>query len=344
MNGPRPIPWSWYSEPATLALERDRIFERSWQYVAHLGEVDRPGSYVARAAGHIPVAVVRDEEGVLRAFLNVCRHRGHEVVSGAGSRRTLQCPYHAWTYGLDGALRAAPRSEREPGFDVGALSLVRLHLDTWGQLIFVSAAAEPWPLAEVLEGIPQSLASGGIDLDTLVFDRRVEYEIEANWKVVMENYLECYHCPVAHPDFSKAVDVDPDSYVLEPGTWSSSQYASARDGDGLDVERGQFHFVWPNLRINVFPGLPNLSIGPAFPTGPGKTSGFFDYFFAESVSADEREELIAFDAQVGREDRALVESVQRGMRSGLLDYGRLLPESEQLIAHFQTLVAETLGQ
>ena len=333
------LPWSWYSDPDVLRAEQARIFERVWLYVAQAGELERPGSYVARAAGNIPVAVVRDEDGVVRAFLNVCRHRGHEVVSGSGTRRTLQCPYHAWTYGLDGRLRAAPRSEREPGFDPEGISLVPLHLETWGPCIFVSASPDA-PLADVLGDVPQALADGGIDVRSLVFDRRVEYQLEANWKVVMENYLECYHCPVAHPGFSKVVDVDPNAYVLMPGTWSSSQYAHARDGGS----QGQFHFVWPSLRINVFPGPANLSIGAAFPAGPERTVGFFDYFFGADVPAREREELIAFDSQVGAEDRALVESVQRGVTSGLIESGRLLPESERLIAHFQALVVDAVNQ
>jgi carnitine monooxygenase subunit len=155
---------------------------------------------------------------------------------------------------------------------------------------------------------------------------------------VIENYLECYHCPTAHVDFSKAVDVNPDRYELKTATWSSSQHARARNGDGSC----QFHFLWPNTRINVFPGSPNLSIGPALPDGPERTTGYHDYFFGPEVTHEEKEELIAFDSRVGAEDRVLVESVQRGMRAGLLEHGRLLPESERLIAHFQGLVRDAL--
>jgi phenylpropionate dioxygenase-like ring-hydroxylating dioxygenase large terminal subunit len=337
------LPWSWYSDAEQLALERERIFARAWQYAGHAGMVEQPGDYFATAAGHVPVVVVRNEDGELAAFLNVCRHRGSELVRGQGRRRTIQCRYHAWTYGLDGSLRAAPRSDREPGFDPDGLSLVPLRLDTWGPLIFVNPDAEAAPLADVIGPVPKALADGGIDLDALVFDRRIDYELEANWKVVMENYLECYHCPVAHPGFSKEVDVDPDEYVLEPAQWSSSQYAHARNGDGLELEQGQFHFVWPNTRINVFPGVANFSVGPALPVGPERTAGFFDYFLGPEVTPEQADELVAFDSQVGREDRELVESVQRGMRSGLLEHGRLLPLSEQLIEHFQRLVRTSLA-
>jgi choline monooxygenase len=336
------LPWSWYSDAELLELERRQIFTRGWQYVGHTGQIERAGDYFAATAGHVPVVVVRDEAGELRAFVNVCRHRGSEVMSGSGNRKTLQCSYHAWTYALDGSLRSAPRSEREPGFDAEGLSLLPVRMETLGPLIFVNPDADGPPFGEIAAGIPESLASGGIELNSLAFDRRIDFSLEANWKVVIENYLECYHCPTAHPDFSRAVDVNPDSYVLETARWSSSQYGRARDGQG-PIETGQFHFLWPNTRINVFPGPPNLSIGPARPAGPERTEGFFDYFFAPEVDAEARDELIAFDSQVGAEDRQLVESVQRGMRSGLIDHGRLLPRSERLIEHFQGLVGDVLG-
>src|SRR5919197_853566 len=108
----RTLPWSWYSDPALLAIEQQRIFARSWQYAGHTLEVGQPGSYATTRAGHLPVVLVRDRDGMLRAFVNVCRHRGSLVCDGSGRRETLQCPYHAWTYALDGSLLAAPRADR----------------------------------------------------------------------------------------------------------------------------------------------------------------------------------------------------------------------------------------
>src|SRR5256885_11657577 len=119
----RTLPWRWYADPDVLRREGERIFARSWQYVGHSGQVAEVGSFFASAAGQIPVVVTRARDGVLRAFVNVCRHRGHVVAGGSGRRETLQCPYHAWTYALDGTLRAAPRSDREPGFDSDELGL-----------------------------------------------------------------------------------------------------------------------------------------------------------------------------------------------------------------------------
>ncbi|MBW3592715.1 MAG: Rieske (2Fe-2S) protein, partial [Actinobacteria bacterium] len=131
------LPASWYSDPDVLRREQERIFRRSWQYAGRAEELADPGDYVTCRAGDVPVVVVRDEGGELRAYVNVCRHRGHEVASGAGNRRTLQCPYHAWTYGLDGALLAAPRTAREPGLEKSELSLLPTSVETWGPFLFV---------------------------------------------------------------------------------------------------------------------------------------------------------------------------------------------------------------
>jgi carnitine monooxygenase subunit len=320
-------PWVWYSDPEVLRLERERIFRSAWHYVGHLGRLPAPSSYFACETGGLPAVVTRDADGDLRAFLNVCRHRGSLIASGEGRRETLQCPYHAWTYGLDGRLRTAPRAAEG---DLDDVALAPLRLESWGPFLFVNGDPQAPPLALEVE-LP-------FDPAELRFRERVDYSLAANWKVAVENYLECYHCPVAHPGFSRLVDVDPDAYRLagDGGIWS--QYGQARHGDG----RCEFHLVWPGLKINVYPGFANLSIGPVWPESPERTVGFLDYFFAPDVSDADARQLIEFDDRVGLEDRQLVESVQRGVRAGLLEQGRLLPESERLIAGFQRKVAEAL--
>jgi choline monooxygenase len=341
------LPWAWYTDPDVLRREGERIFARAWQYVGHTGQVRENGSFFASVAGQIPVVVTRARDRELRAFLNVCRHRGHVIAAGQGKRGALQCPYHAWTYDLDGSLRAAPRSDREPGFDADELGLLPIQVDTWGPFVFVNPDAGGSPLAEALGDMPSQLAEI-VDVDALEFRFRSEYALDSNWKISCENFLECYHCAVAHPGFSKEVDVSPDAYRLESKGLVSSQLASLRqNGDsflaGGEVPSGQFHFLWPNFGLNVFPGHPNLSCGPMFPLGPERTGRFLDYFFAPEVEQAWVDELIAFDSQVGREDRALVEGVQRGVRSSVLGEGRLLSESEQLVAHFKRLCSEALA-
>jgi phenylpropionate dioxygenase-like ring-hydroxylating dioxygenase large terminal subunit len=343
----RTLPWNWYSDPEVLRLEQDRIFRRAWQYAGHTGQVAEPGSFFSAMAGRTPIVLTRARDGELRAFLNVCRHRGSVVAEGSGRRETLQCRYHAWTYELDGRLRTAPRSDREPGFEAEDLSLVPLAVETWGPFVFVNPDPDAAPLADSLGSVPAQV-SELVDVNTLEFRFRTEFEVDANWKVACENFLECYHCAVAHPGFSAVVDVSPESYRLETEGLTSSQFGPLRDGResafaGHELPRSQFHFVWPNFGLNIFPGKPNLSCGPIVPVGPERTARLLDYFFAPDVDQAWIDELVEFDSQVGREDTALVEGVQRGIRSGVLEAGRLMPESEQLVAHFQRLCAAALA-
>jgi len=345
-TAPSTLPWSWYSDPELLRREQELIFRRAWQYAGPAEHVASSGDFFSCRVGDVPVVVVRDQEDVLHAFLNVCRHRGSIVVEGRGNRETLQCPYHAWTYGLDGRLRAAPRAKREPGLDTGDICLRELAVETWGPLVFVCPDPEAPPLGEVLGSLPDAVAAGGIEIERLRFRQRSASELACNWKIAIENYLECYHCAVAHPGFSAVVDVSPDAYRLETHERSSSQFGPLRPGrEGGTVAEGQFHWLWPVTKLYAMPGLQNLAAGPVAPLGPERTTAYLDYFFVEDGADTEAEieELIAFDDQVGVEDRALVESVQAGVRSGLIDEGRLMPESENLIAHFQGLVREALG-
>ena len=343
----RTLPYAWYDDPAVLRVEQERIFARSWQYATRADVVSEPGSMIPAWAGSLPVLVVRAQDGRLRGFVNVCRHRGHVLCEANARRETIQCPYHAWTYGLDGALRSAPRAEREEAFDPAALSLVPVSVDAWGPFVFVNPDPSAAPLVESLGALPRLLAEGGVDLDGLRFHSRAESdEYAANWKICAENFLECYHCAVAHPSLAKTLDVSEDAYVLEHDGALASQFGPPRDAvsDVPDsVARGQFHFLFPNTVVNVMPGQQNLSIGPIVPRGPERTYRFLDYFVGEDTEDDWLRGFLELDEQVGREDRALVESVQRGISSGALEAGVLLPESEQLIARFQALVLEALG-
>ena len=153
--------------------------------------------------------IVRDEAGKLRAYANVCRHRGSELVlEKSGNRRTLQCHYHAWTWGLDGTLRAAPHCQEQAGFDKGDFPLWPLGVETFGPFIFINPGSPSSPLAATLGQLPAIIRSAGADIDALKFRERREYAIQANWKVVVENFLECYHCAVSHPGFAELIDLE----------------------------------------------------------------------------------------------------------------------------------------
>jgi choline monooxygenase len=348
------LPASWYSDATVAARERERIFARSWQYAGPAEHVAEPGSFTTTQAGHIPVVVTRDRQGALRGFVNVCRHRAYTIARGNGCRETLQCAYHAWTYELDGSLRRAPRSEREEGFDRADFSLLPVAVDTWGPFLFVNPDVDAAPLADTLGDLPEIVARCGVDFSKLRLHSRNEWPIEANWKVALENYLECYHCPTAHPGFSKVIDVDPDSYALTVSPTFSSQIgpirASALSGNGSapyvpvgDVTHSQYHFIWPNTTINIAPGPQNISLERWVPDGTGRTIEVTDYWFGADVPPEIVQEVLDFDAEVGQEDTDLVVSVQAGLDSGTVPQGRLMRESEQLIADFQRRLYDAIA-
>jgi phenylpropionate dioxygenase-like ring-hydroxylating dioxygenase large terminal subunit len=337
------LPYSWYSDPEILRREQERIFRDAWQYVGHSGELPEPGTFTTARAGRTPIVLTRARDGELRAFLNVCRHRGFPLALGAGRRETLQCPY-----GLDGKLRAAPRAEELADFPQEELGLCRVALDSWGPFLFVNTGRNPEPIADALGSMPTQIAELGLDVDELVFYTRWETELAANWKVVCENFLECYHCQVAHPQLAAMLDVSAEAYALSTEGRLSSQRGPVREGGGTrmhldgELRRGQFHFLWPNFGVNIFPGRPNISLGPIVPLSPDRTYRFLDYFFGPDVDQAWIDELMAFDDQVGREDKALVEGVHRGIASGALEHGFLMGQSEQLIGHFQQLTRDAL--
>ncbi len=348
------LPARWYSDPEIARLEVERLFRKSWCYVGPLAELKAVGDYIATYVGGIPVVVVRNEQG-LSALVNVCRHRRHEVMKGRGNARTLRCGYHAWTYDLTGCLKAAPRTAQETGFKLADYPLLPLRVETLGPWVFVNADAGAPPLVEQFGPLPGIIREAGIDLDTLELHSRTDWDSDANWKTMLENYLECYHCPVAHPGFSAAIDVSPANYKAEAKGRLLSQVghvrpepAKVREGVKLynargDVTQAQYHLLFPNLTVNINPGFPNLSLDVWHSDGPLMTRGFTEQYFAPGVDPDFARELIAFNVQVGEEDDRLTSSVQRGLNAGIPEHGRFLTQAEKLVGAFQTLVADAVG-
>ena len=270
--------------------------------------------------------------------------RGSIVAEGEGTRETLQCPYHAWTYGLDGSLRAAPRSEEEPDFPRDELGLAPVAVDTWGPFVFVNASARPEPLSAALGSLRAQVADL-LDVDALVHHSRWEAEVDANWKIVCENFLECYHCQVAHPAFSEVVDTSSDAYLLSTEGNLSTQRGVLRTATPEDELRARICCSCGRISASTSSAAGrNLSIGPIVPLAPERTYRFLDYFFGADVDPAWIDELLAFDDQVGKEDKALVETVQRGIGSGAVERGVLMGRSEQLIGHFQSLTAAALSE
>jgi choline monooxygenase len=228
--------------------------------------------------------------------------------------------------------------------------LHQISVAEWGPFVFANLDPEATSLEEWLGEVPGRLAEHGVDVGRLSHYRHWELdEYAANWKVCAENFLECYHCAIAHPSLAKAIDVSKDAYALTTGRWHSLQVGPPKNGGGGvydavgEVERGIFVFLFPNTVLNAMPGKLNLSIGPILPRGAERTFRFFDYFIGPDTDAEWLADFVSLETQVGEEDRALVERVQRGLRNGVVGSGNLMPESERLIAHFQSLVAEELA-
>ena len=346
------LPATWYTEPGWFAREQAQIFRRAWQYAGLVEQAARPGDFFTCQVGTTPLIVVRDVTGELRAFVNVCRHRASILVSAEwGHGKTFQCPYHAWTYDLDGGLRAAPGMRDEPGFDRWEFSLVAARVETWGPFIFVNLDPAAGPLAAILGELPALAAAAGAPLDRIKRRVRSVYDIAANWKVVVDNYLECYHCPVAHPGFSQLIDVQNYSvteyefFSTQGGPLKESQRAGADplyDTTGV-VRDGFYAFLWPNFTLNVYPGQGNTSLNLFLPLGPDRTRAIFDYCFVDEVGGEEERDFVRFIERVQIEDIALCESVQRGLGSGFFEQGKLMLRQEQALRHFQRLVHRSLS-
>jgi choline monooxygenase len=348
------LPARWYTDPVMADQETARIFRKAWNYIGPLVELTRIGDYVTGAAGGVPVVVLRGAAG-LAGFINVCRHRRHEVMQGRGNARLMQCPYHAWTYDLAGRLKTAPRSAGEPGFRPEDWPLLPIRAEALGPFVFVNLDHDAPSVQDCFGPVLEIIANSGVDPGFLELHERTAWHSPANWKAMLENFLECYHCPVAHPAFSAAIDVRPGNYHLAAQGWFSSQIGEVRpaalagnsrvelyDARGA-VTQSQYHLLWPNTTISINPGFPNLSIDTWIPDGPTATRGFSEQYFAPGVSAEFARELTAFNKQVGAEDDELTSSVQRGLAGGLPERGRFLTRSEHLVIHFQKLVAAAVG-
>lgn len=345
------LPSSWYTNREFFELEQRLIFERAWICVGHMRQLARGGDYLTATIGRVPLVVTRDDTGDLHGLVNVCRHRAHEVAQGRGNRKTLQCSYHGWTYNLDGSLRAAPRADRELEFDKSELGLLRVSVSPWGPFVFANLDPTAPSLDNVLGGLPELMSSYGFDFSQLEHRRRIVYELATNWKAYVENSLECYHCPVAHSGLTSVVDMDPDVYKLRATDFvmtHESQLRKKRDdrpGPLLERPEGipefQFYYVWPSFMIAPSPN--RLWVGVFEPIDEGSTRVVTDFYFGEGFSDEVVEESISFSDQVLTEDKDLVESVQRGLRSDRIEHGRLLPESETLVRHFQQLVHDAVS-
>jgi len=340
------LPAPFYTQAGAFEWERRGLIGKSWQLCAHRGQVAEPGDHALAEVAGLPLLVVRGEDGALRAFHNVCRHRAGPLATCDGrGARTLRCRYHGWTYALDGRLRNAPEMGGAADFDVGAIRLPEVRVDTWQGLVFVALDAAP-PLPEVLAGIDERV---GRPLDSYAFHHRVAYDVACNWKVYIDNFLEGYHVPLIHPALNQLLDYR--SYVTETSAWYSLQHSPLENAQSAGNFYGDgealYYFIWPNTMLNILPG--RLQTNRIVPLAVDRCRVEFDFYYppdhpAASGSAGERER----DARrrqdqelshiVQREDVDMCELVQARLASGSYAPGRLNPRRENGVHHFHELV------
>jgi choline monooxygenase len=352
-----------YTDPSILDVERAKVFRCTWQLVGTLshpcGELqgikrtiaDPETFFTVEVAGE-PIVVVRDKQGTLRAFSNVCRHRAGPIAHDSGCQHVLRCGYHGWTYTLDGRLIGTPDVGGVELFDRSTMGMVPLRLEVWEQFIFVNFDGSAQPLSTYLGDIPQQ--AQGFEFQGLQFAERRDYLINCNWKVYVDNYLEGYHIPIAHPGLMREIDYA--QYRTDTFRYHSQQFAPIRamkpkDGaeerfypPGAGLQQALYFWVFPNLMLNIYPD--NISTNLIVPISTDKTLTIFEWFFHDVTSAKVQEGMkraIAFSDEVQQEDIGLCESVQKGLRSSTYDRGRYSVKRENGVHHFHMLLDEFIG-
>ena len=354
------LPSEYYTSPAVYEREKEAIFYRTWQYVAHRSAFEKPGDYVAIRICDQSVFVMQGGDGVLRAFYNVCRHRAHELLGEphGNVQSAIVCPYHAWTFEREGGLRHARFSGERPGFDRADYALRPIRLELFCDCVFVNLDDGAENLATLAGAMEADLRRRvpylpDLEMPSRQIDLLGTARQHAGWKVVVDNYVECYHCRHAHPDFASLISMD--HYRVDVGKlWSRQLGSETRPKNtayDFDPDAGysgsMFWYLWPNTTFNILPGSNELAVLAIRPIDHEWTS-----FEGHVLSADGRtnEARTAYTASVlAPEDIDLCESVQRGLKSKGYDQGPIMAgaaptgENEFAIHHFHRLVHDALN-
>jgi len=334
------LPGCLYSDPEVFAEEKKRLFYKSWQVVAHVTELPNSGDYVCATIVDQSIFVLRGKDGAVRAFFNVCQHRAHELLKGKGNvKSVIVCPYHAWNYELDGSLRGARATRTLPDFDPKEYGLASVRIETHLGFLFVNLDRDAPSLGELAGGMFEDMARDMPWFGEVAFNPAYSFNPErgallnANWKVMAENCLECYHCGPAHKAYADMIDVG--QYALtRHGAWMKS-VAPLRRGDSTAYqvkaeEPVQFNAFWhlfPNIEFGVMPGSRALSVFYFTPVSAEQTqiSWFILTMPGETLAEDRMEYL---GNVLWAEDAAICESVHRGLKSLGYRQGRFIASDE----------------
>lgn len=346
------MPASWYTDPRMLELEKERIFYKTWQPIGRVDLVRRPGDFFTCEVVGQPLVISRGLDNKLRAFYNVCMHRAGPVALGQGNRKSLQCKYHGWTYDLQGKLMNAPEFEGVENWEKKEICLAPVLVEEWGPWVFVNLDLNAVPMENTCGPIQSEILSKGFDLSKMSLIERRDYIIDCNWKVYVDNYLEGYHLPIAHPGLFRELDYD--QYRVDTFRYYSSQYAPIRPVENGEVRdrryvrteaeaEALYYWIFPNVMLNVY--LDNTSINIILPIDHKKTLTIFEWYFQQPGTGegwDSMQQIIAFSDQIQQEDIEICENVQKGLKSNAYNQGRFSVKRENGVHHFQTLVHEFL--
>ncbi|HET9334761.1 MAG TPA: aromatic ring-hydroxylating dioxygenase subunit alpha [Gemmatimonadota bacterium] len=332
-EGARTLPRRYYTASEIFAAEEERIFRREWLCVGREEEIASPGEYFLASVAGESLIVVRDETGACRALFNVCRHRGTRLCETERGRlaRSIQCPYHAWTYGLDGRLIGAPDMDRVPGFDRADHPLHRAGIASWEGFLFVNLSAEPIPFQTEYAPILERFARFGIA--GLRAWRRIEYDVRANWKLLFQNYSECLHCPVIHPRLSQLTPYRTGQNDLVEGPFLGGYMVLGEKGGSMtmsgracapavaalpddDFDRVYYYSILPNLLLSLHPDY--VMAHRLWPAAPDRTRVVCEWLFhpdAFGAADADPADAVSFWDTTNREDWHICELAQAGISS-----------------------------
>ena len=346
------LPAPLYFSPATFEDEKNRLFASTWQVVGHVHQAASPGDYFTFDLIGEPLLIARGDDGILRCFHNVCRHRAGPPASGCGNRKLFRCGYHGWTYRLDGALLVTPEFDGVEDFDAKDFGLVPVRVEEWFNLIFVNLDAEARPLRESLGELPAQAEK--FDFSSMRFSERRTYDMNCNWKTYIDNYLEGYHLPSVHPALNREISYN--AYTVEPyrqyvRQWSPIRGAQPGDAaprryqqtgphSGKDLTADYF-WVFPNWMLNCYPD--NVSLNIILPLGPERTLAIFEWYLPEGdLGSEAARKALAFSDEIQAEDVSICEIVQKNLRSRSYHSGRYSVKQEKGVHAFHRMYRELM--
>lgn len=346
---------TYYSEDR-YKEEFDKIFKNEWIYALHESQIPERGSYETFEIGSVPLLIVRGQDDIVRAFYNVCVHRGHILASGSGTANQFVCPYHAWTYQTDGTLRGAPGA-RVSTMPACTRSLRQVETRIRDGFIFVRLEQGEDDFDEKFAGFFEELNRTLPNLSRMRLARRYKAPVQCNWKIMVENYLECYHCPATHPALAELIDLpnfkifQNEYYLTTTAPAGSPDNAAFCYKPRKDMQtRFTGWGLWPNSSFNIFPGQDNILIFHMVPSSAEETYGYCDFFFLDGKVDEEAEALMKWEVDIlETEDNDLIMSAHKGMKSGALDHGTFILDTanqmitEEPLVHFNYMVERALN-